>query len=278
MNEANKIRIDEVSQYYNPAAKIGFVCFILFWVNTFLSFCMLFSSVFESSVQNILQALFIVSVIIHFVISQINRFYLVPRAERMRRKQMVSDAFGITLSHDKTSLYYNNEYSPSVKRLGANTMENALFSKEVAASMLCPKRIVTGGYIAVWILAFALRHNNINVLLWITQAVFSGEIIVQWLNLEVLRFRHERTYEKLHAHFLHEIGENSQRAIATILDAFVAYESAKSSAGYLLSTKVFNKLNPKLTATWNQIRHELNMTFQQDAALDGDSADASSHK
>lgn len=262
MNKVSRIRIDEVSQYYTPASKIGFVSALLFWVNAILSLCMLFSAILGLSAQNILQVLFIISVIGHFTISQINRFYFVPLAEQSRRRQMISDAFGTALSHETTVLYYNNEYSPSFKRLGANTMENTLFAKEVVASMLCPKRIVTGGYIAVWVLAFCLRHNNLEVLIWITQILFSGETIVQWLNLEVLRSRHERTYEKLHVHFLHKIGENSQRAIATILDAFVAYETAKSSAGYLLSTKVFNKLNPQLTRKWEKIRHELNMNLE----------------
>ncbi len=276
MNMTRKTRVDEVSQYYKPAAQIGFVIFLLFWVTALLSLCMPFSEKLGVHFQNILQSVFIVFVIAHFATSQINRFYLIPRAERMRRKQMISDAFGTNLSHDKTSLYYNNEYLPSVNRLGANTIENALFSKEVVASMLCSKRIITSGYVAIWVLAFALRHNNLEILTWITQIVFSGAIIAQWMNLEVLRFRHENTYEQLHSHFLHEISENSPRAVATILDAFVAYESAKSSAGCLLSSKVFNKLNPEITKKWDQIRQELNMNFQQDAALNGDSAGASS--
>lgn len=172
---------------------------------------------------------------------------------------MLSDAFATPLSHDRTSLYYNNEYSPSVMRLGANIMENALFSKEVAGRMLHKSRAITGGYVIVWILAFALRHNNLAVLTWITQIVFSGAIVAQWMNLEFLRFRHEQTYERLHDHFLHEIGADSQRAIATVLDAFVTYEATKASAGILLSEKVFNELNPSLTERWDRIRQELNM-------------------
>lgn len=194
-----------------------------------------------------------------------SRFYLVPKAERMRRKQMLSDAFGTPISHDKTSLYYNNDYTPSVQRLGANTMENSLFSKEIASEMLCEKRLFTGGYAVLWILAFSLRHNNLEILTWITQILFSGEIVAQWLNLEILRIRHDRIYERLHHHFLHEIGGDSPKAIATVLDAFVAYESAKSSAGLLLSSKVFEKLNPSLTKKWCQIRQELNMDFQPSA-------------
>ncbi|MCD6335444.1 MAG: hypothetical protein J7M27_08950, partial [Candidatus Latescibacteria bacterium] len=97
----------------------------------------------------------------------------------------------------------------------------------------------------------------------ITQLVFSREILTQWLKLEIQRFRHERTFEQLHSHFLHEIGEDSPRAIANVLDAFVAYKAAKSATGVLLSTRVFRKMNPALSKKWHQIRQELNMDFEQ---------------
>lgn len=272
MNTEKKTRVDEISQYYKPAAQIEVVASLFFWGTALVSLCMPFSAVFGGQIQNILQAVFIVFAIAHFVTSQFNRFYLIPKAERMRRRQMLSDAFGTVLSHDKTALYYNNEYLPSITRLGADTMENCLFSKEVASAMLYSKRIITGGYVAIWILTFALRHNNLEVLIWITQVVFSGAIVAEWISLEVLRLRHEHTYEQLHSHFFHEIGEDSPRAIATILDAFVAYESTKSSVGCLLSTKVFNKLNPKLSEKWNLIRQDLNMNpkkTKKDAHKDG---------
>jgi len=211
--------------------------------------------------QTLIPPVFIAAVLTQFVVSQVNRFYLIPKAERMRREQMLSDAFGTPLSHDKTSLYYNNDYSPSIQRLGANTMENALFSSEVSAKMLISKRLYIGAYLITWIFIFSFQNTNLNIIIWVTQIIFSGEIITQWLSLEVLRIRQERTYEKLHTHFLHEIGGNSKRAIATILDSFVAYESAKSSASYLLSTKIFNELNPKLTKEWEQVRSELKMNF-----------------
>jgi len=252
-------RIDEVSQYHEPAARVGLIKKWLFWVVAFLSLCMPYSTTVGEVFHDTLKSFFIVLVICYFTISQASRFWLVPRAEGMRRKQILSDAFNAPLSHEKTSLYYNNEYSPSVGRLGANTMENTLFSKEVASKMLCKNRLVAGGYVMLWLLAFSLRHNNLEMLTWITQIVFSGEIVVQWLNLEVLRFQCDRIFDQLHSHFLHDIGAESPRAIATILDSFVAYEAAKSSAGLLLSTKEFDKLNPSLTEKWDQIRQELKM-------------------
>ncbi|MBL1176812.1 hypothetical protein [Pantanalinema sp. GBBB05] len=260
MSNTNITRIDEVSQYYAPAEKLGSIGMILFWLNTVLSFIMPYSaSILGKEWSGMLQSIFLVLVLVYFSISQISSLYLVPRAELMRRKQLLSDSFGIPLSQEHTSLYYNNSFSPSVQRLGANTMENALFSKEIALRMLVRKRFIIVGYLLGWLLAFSLRHNNLELLTWITQLVFSGEIIAEWLKLEILRFRHERTYDELYSHFLHKLGQDSPRAIANVLNAFVSYEAAKSNAGILLSIDDFQKLNPILSERWKSICQKLDM-------------------
>lgn len=261
MSDGKGERIDEVSRYYHSASRLEYVVAFLFWINALLSLSILFSEDIPALWQKLLPVLFILSVLFQFVASQANRFYLIPRAEQLRRKQMLSDSFGTPLSHDKTALYYNNMYAPSIKRLGANTMENAFFSSEVAGKMLVGKRVLMLVYIACWVLLFSFRDTDLSIMMWITQVVFSGDIIAQWLSLEALRARQERTYERLHNHFLHKIGSDSAREIATILDAFVNYETAKSSSSCLLSSKVFHKLNPSLTKKWEQIRTDLGMDF-----------------
>lgn len=269
MSNSSRERVDEVDQYYRPIKTITAIGSYFFWFIAALSLCMLYiAHLGKPSFLVVLQSVFLVFVLVHFALSQISMLYLVPKAENMRRKQLLSDAFGTSLSHDCTSLYYNNQCPPSIQRLGANTMENAYFSKEIAGMMLTQRRIVIGGYIVIWLFAFSLRLNDLSVIMWITQLLFSGNIVAQWLNLEVLRARYERVYDALHNHYLHEIGQDSQRAIASILDAFVLYEAAKSSAGVILSTKVFQKLNPSLTEKWSQIREELRIDFQQDVSTD----------
>lgn len=259
MKENEKQRVDEVSRYYKPAATIEHIGTALFWVIALVSLVMPYTAQLNFLWQNILHTAFIVIVLIYFSISQIVKFYLVPTAERIRRKELLSNAFDAPLTHVKTSLYYNNEYSPSIERLGANTMENALFSKEVSAKMLFARRLITAGYLIVWVVAFALRHNNLDILIWLTQIVFSSEVIVRWINLEVLHWRFENVYEQLHTHFLHGVGDKNPVAVATVLDAFITYEAAKSSAGVLLSTRLFQRLNPSLTEKWSAVRSELNM-------------------
>jgi hypothetical protein len=260
MNNAETGRIDEVSQYYAPIAKLGAISAVLFWSIAILSFSTPYSiSFFGKAVADIIQAFFLVLVLSYFSISQVSSLYLVPRAELMRRKQMLSNSFGVPLSHDHTYLYYNNSFTPSVQRLGANTMENSLFSKEIASRMLARKRVIIFGYLLTWLIAFSLRHDNLELLTWITQLVFSGEILSEWLKLEILRFRHERTYDEMYSHFLHKLGQDSPCATANVLNTFATYEAAKSTAGILLSTNDFQKLNPVLSKRWKQICEELDM-------------------
>lgn len=257
-------RTDDASRYYRPIGTIGIACGLLFWAIAGLSLLLPYTASIDPSPEfrSALRSCFIVLVLVRFALSLISSYYLVPRAERMRRKLLLSDAFGTPLSHDKTCLYYNNQCSPSVQRLGANTMENALFSKEITARMLFYRRLIIGGYFVVWLFAIMLRHNNLEMLTWITQLIFSGEIIAQWIKLEILRCSCERTFDQLHSHFLHGIEESCPVAVATVLDSFVEYESAKAYAGVKLSTKVFQKLNPDLSKKWDEIRQELKLDFQ----------------
>jgi len=259
MSNAAIARVDEVSQYYVPAVKAATADSYLFWIIAIASLCMPKITMLDALAQNIITALFIVLVVAHFVVNQLSRLCLVPKAEKKRRQQMLSDAFGSPISCDKTSLYYNNDYSPSVMRLGANTMENSLFSKEVAAKMLVKSRLVISLYMIIWLFIFSFHHGDVDILIWITQLVFSGAIIANWLTLEIFKNRCENVYEQLHTHFLHEVGAGNEKAVAAVLDSFASYEAAKSSAGILLSSKAFNQLNLPLTQKWEQIRMALKM-------------------
>jgi hypothetical protein len=260
-------RVDEVSQYYILIEKLEVISKSLFWIIATLSLATPYSiSILGKMTAGILQTVFLLLVLTYFFISQASSLYLLPRVELMRRKQMLSNSLGVSLTHERTSLYYNNSFSPSVQRLGANTMENAFFSKEISLKMLSKKRIITFGYFIAWFAAFSLRHDNLELLAWITQLVFSSEIFSQWLKLENLRFHHEQVYGDLHSLFLNRIGTETETVsiTATVLNAFATYESSKSAAGILLSKRIFQKLNPSLSEQWKQICEELDMHHEID--------------
>jgi len=125
--------------------------------------------------------------------------------------------------------------------------------------MLVRDRFIIAAYVVVWLSAFTWRHNNLDALSWITQIVFSGQVVASWLALELLRFRHEYTFDQLHGHFRHQIGDKAVKGQADLLYAFAEYETAKSSAGILLSSKVFERLNAELSERWERIKRDLDI-------------------
>jgi hypothetical protein len=253
-------RKDDINKYYLPVEQLELILSSLFWIIAAITLSLLYINKLPAfAKEEILHIFLIILIALHFVFSQVQRFYLIPRAEDFRRKQFISDSLGTHLTHDKTVLYYNNNFPPSINRLGANTMENSFFSKEIASAMLFSKRLITLFYIIVWLFAISSRDTNFDLLTWITQILFSGEIITQWIKLEISRFKYENIYNQLHKHFLHKTGDTTPESIASILDIFVTYESEKLAAGIKLSSKFFYKLNPSLTKKWEKIRTELKM-------------------
>lgn len=255
-----KNRIDELAKYYTPIGICDRCSKWLFFVSAFLSIVILYPDLTtDLLIGNSIKIAFIVSVIIHSVLVNFNGFYLIPRAENLRRKQLLSDSLGVPLTPEQTNLYYNNQISPSVLKLGVNVMENSFFAKNVCGEMAKSERIKILTYFILWIIAIFNRSTDLGLLLTLTQVLFSSEIAIQWMKVELLRLKNEITYDKLYTLFLNRGSCEDKNMIAGILDSFAFYEASKASASIKQSTKIFEKLNPRLTKEWEQTRAQLQL-------------------
>lgn len=218
-------RIDEVEKHYLPIEKIESATSSLFFVNIILSLLLLLlPKDLISGLYEILQIIYVLCVVSFSLLSLWNKHYLTPRAEEKRRKQLLSDSFGITLSIDKTQSYYNNDVRDPILRLGANVMENSFFSKEISARMLKRRRMVTVTYFIFWLMLLLNRSGSLHLIILITQIVFSGEVLYKWIRLEALQVSFERVFENLYQLFLHRPEKDSPSQIASILAEFSSYE------------------------------------------------------
>lgn len=259
-DRARANRLDEVARHYAAPRRVGRFVQWLFYGGALLSLALPHVGAFGSRLlAQTLVIAFVVVALTYFVLSQGQRYYWLPRAERQRTRALLSNGLGVSLSHDRTRLYYNNSYNPSVQRLGANVMENALFGKAVAAEMLRRARVQIGAYLILWIIAFAIRHNDLALMVWVTQFVFSAGIAARWLSLEVLHARFERCFDELHAVFCADPRAEGAHNVASILEAVVSYEAAKSAGGVLLNEEDFARINREQSQRWDRIRKDLKM-------------------
>ena len=249
-----EVRVDGLERYYRPIEHFEKWTAILFWLSALFSFAVLYSQFIPwKDIHDIPTLLFSVSVLLHLILSLYIRFHLIPQAEGKRRKQLLSDSFGAPLTPEETKAYYNNPLAPSIRRLGANVLENTFFAKAVCGKMAVQERAKVLIYFTIWILAALWRSTPLGLLVVVTQTVFSGEIIAKLISVEVLRHRNEDLFEELYHEFLHKVDFHSPTGTACIIDAFASYEASKSAAALKQSTKVFNKLNPNLSREWEVI-------------------------
>jgi hypothetical protein len=251
------IRIDEVNSHYNTPRRVALVLRWLFWSIAALSLLQMSTSRLLQQVQAIINISFVLLTLVFFFLSQAQRYYWLARAESERRRALLTNALGVPLSHEETQLYYNNPFAPSLSRLAANALENTLFSSEVTKLMLGRCRLQSGIYLLIWIIFFATKNSDYQLLIAVTQIVFSAEILASWINLEILHRRFEICFEKLKALFRLNANLTSPGAIAEILDAVISYESAKSAAGVLLDESTFLEINKPLAERWHRMRIDL---------------------
>jgi hypothetical protein len=162
-----------------------------------------------------------------------------------------------SFTHEETVGYYNNDQTNPIKRLAASVMESAFFTSEITRLMLPATRAKTFGYILIYIVAVLNRSSDLAFLAVAAQALFGGEVVARWLRLEWLRLRSERAFNNFNRLFAGRVAFTKAIAQSEALDLFSFYESTKSTAAMLLSQKLFDRYNPRLTQEWEKIRGTL---------------------
>jgi hypothetical protein len=252
-------KVDTVGDnYYKPLELAESIGGGLFWIVSVLSIGTLFvdKSAYPALFAS-LQIAFLVLALLFFVQGQAQKLYFFPRAEDKRRQELLSNSYGVSLTSEETVGYYNNEQTNPLKRLAASIMESAFFTREIARKMLVGQRTKTLGYLVVYLIVISVRSTNLELLTVAAQVLFSEDIISRWLRMEWLRVRSEQVYQNLHSLFsskqpFSRVGTQSQA-----IDLFSFYETTKSTAAILLSSRIFHKHNARLTQEWDQARTRL---------------------
>lgn len=256
MSELDTVR----ENFYKPLDRLETAGGWLFWLVSILSFAPLFFDKISYPAQfQVLQIALLVLSILFFIQGQVQKLYFFPRAEDVRRQQLLSDSFNVSLTHERTVGYYNNEQSKPMKRLAASSMESAYFTHAVIREMLKRRRVVTLSYLALYFVALSYRSTELELLAAAAQVLFSEEIIARWLRMEWLRIRSDQVFDKLNRLFAGRQAFSTAPAQSQVIELFAFYETTKATAAILLSSRTFHKENPRLSEEWEQIRRRLDL-------------------
>lgn len=209
-------------------------------------------------VYDVIQSIFVVSVVLFFVVDLAVRLYWSSRAHGKRNSDFVSHAFDVALIAETSLGYFNNKETEPFRRIAFSVLENAFFSKTILQKMLFWDRAFVGGYALIWLIAVLNRATDLALVTTIAQVIFSEQIISRWVRMEWLRARFERIYDDTYG-LIQASGNNvSKEFQARTIDFLLRYETSKSQAGISLSSTIFKRNNPSLSKQWELVLGKLN--------------------
>lgn len=251
-------RIDQVDKYYKLSDYIDRILSGLYYFSMILTFITFYLDRYPNWLKNILACSFIVMILCYTVLNLLNKFYFSPHADNKRRQQLLSNSFEVALITEKTNLYYNNKLPASIKKLGANILENTLFTMRISSKMLWDNSVVSAIYFSAWVILVIYRGTSLEMILLITQVVFAGGVLEHLLSLIVLRFKTEHIHDELYNIFL--LKNNDSLLIESrIINCFSTYEATKSLCSVKLSSRIFKRINPQVSQEWDAIKEILNL-------------------
>jgi hypothetical protein len=247
-------RVDPIREkYFKPIEKAEIWSNGIFAVSAVLSIAAaLIHEKVAPQAFALVQVSFMVSVIVLFVLDQLIRLYLSPRGADARGLDFFSRAYGLALSHERTHEYYNSPTTTPPQAIAAQTFENSLFTKEIANRMWKRSAPIAILYVMVWFGAVFYRDTPLPLLATCAQVVFGEQIIAKFLRLIWLQWRCEQVFSDLASAFT--TGVNNPTFSARVMVIYTKYEAAKALAGITLSSKIFEKANPQLSAKWDQLK------------------------
>lgn len=253
------LRVDPIGdKYFQPLRKADSISDWLFIVTALLSFAALLVEKSDyPNIYNLAQGAFILCAIGLFVMGQAVRLYFWPRAEDRRREEFLSNTLGVNLTHERTTGYYNNNETDPIRRMGIAVLENTHFTKNISLHMAWEERVRIAIYVALWLAALLGRNTDLGWLAVAAQALFSEQLLSRWLRIEWLRRKSEEIHAELRKIFVSLPAADMLRAF--VLDAFSTYEAAKSNAGVVVSSSLFERLNPPLSAEWESIKTSMRL-------------------
>ena len=240
-------RKDEIQELYDKCDNIAKKSNILFIINIILSFILLFD--FKYREIFIIGSLLLT--IVYVILTNINEMYFSNLAENERRKSLLKESFNVNTTLKETNKYYNNEEKPSIIKLGLNCYESVFFTKKVVDKML-PINILKITVLTIVYIILMIKLENMDLLLVITQTIFSAEIIFTFLKLCYYKFQLDKIYKDFESIFF-KMGLKNKDIDVLILDTTMDYECLKSYCKISTSSKIFFDNNKKWSKEWQKL-------------------------
>ena len=255
-NITKNIGVEVMDDYRNDVNDDYNKCIFLEKIITYLFLVILILSIINTYINNEIVIYLIVFLnIAYVIISFINDIYFINVAENERRKTNISNSFKVNITSKKTNLYYNNQFEPSIKKMGVNSFESTLYTKNTLSKMILYNTLKTFLLGVMWIIII-VNVKNINIFQITTELFFSAEVLLVLIKNIYYYFETKKLYDDFYYQFITK-KYNESEDLPIILQYVLEYECLKSYCHFLLSERIFEKYKTKIKEEWTSILKEI---------------------
>jgi hypothetical protein len=251
---------------YNPhkvTAQVRLVNEWIFWLVFALGFApVFFHDLCETyAVKTLLDIINIISILLFFSLEIIVEFVLFPQSEQKRRDDFLDNSFGSKFSSANSIDYYNNDnVTQGIYKAACNLFENVFFTFSVIKALTFSKIILPS---LVLVSVFALAYfgfKKVPFTLTVLQVLFSANVLGNLIKHLILLGKLTAIFENWTTLFqMPEFKTQPQKYQALVYRNWLNYETILTRIQPGIPDKKFKKLNPKLTAEWDQLKNRYSL-------------------
>lgn len=181
------------------------------------------------------------------------------QASIQRREDFIDNSFETTIAENRSEEYYTNDNIASgIYKMAVNGFENSLFTYNIANKMtssLWLKNIL----FAILILTFSVFGYN-SAFTLIVQLTLPILLLQQAIKHTLFVYRIKRVLENNRRLFndLKHYSDSKHKKPDIILN-ILDYETTLTYGAILLSSKIYDELNPSISAKWIKMKQEYNI-------------------
>lgn len=252
-----------MSEYYNPAKeslvvakKIDSISFSLLLISTILTATNFVVNKYFINLKDWAEIMSNVNtvIIILYAILKFGISYIIFNSSFQKRADFIDNSFETNYSTQRSNRYYNNsEVEAGILRMGANSFESCFFTYNLAIKSIKEKWIVNL-IIVIIIISLAVQGYN-SVLSMILQLALPLILISEAINYSIFCLRMKNILDNFCRVYNDLIDENDKRKKeAEVILNVLNYETTKSTFNLLIKEKIYNKYNPDLSLSWENLK------------------------
>lgn len=235
----------------------------IFWIIFALSITPAILKMLDVSmtIDDLLNTINIIFIALFFVLEIVVEYIMVPQADSKRRDDFIDNSFGSTFSTNASVDYFDtDEVKQGLYKAASNLFENCFFTYSLAKAITI-KKTVLPALVLLSIAVFAYYgFKQVPFGLSLLQALFSANLLGELIKHFILMARLHTIHDAWITLFQHgDFKSDTNKYQTSIYRYWLQYETLHSRIQAGIPDNVFNKLNPRLTQEWNNIKTRYNI-------------------